>query len=194
MRTPRKKYDRLWLYLLYLGLVTTLILSVTLARYASTTGGSGTATVAAMAGGGEPIHMIVENMLPGSAPQTLQFKVVNYKDNAVSEVALDYEITVETTGNLPLKFELAAAGADAAGTTVQTGAILATGDGAKSQTLTGGCFPLITDAGGNALTKQAHTYTLTVTWPKAQSDAGYADEIDLVTVSVSARQQLAGDA
>ncbi len=49
MTTPRKKHSRLWVYLLYLGLVTSLILSVTLAKYASTATGTGTATVAAMA-------------------------------------------------------------------------------------------------------------------------------------------------
>lgn len=194
MRIPGKKYSRLWLYLLYLGLVTTLIVSVTLARYAATTGGSGTATVAAMAaGGGEPIRMVIEGMFPGSDPQTLQFKVVNYKDDAVSEVALDYDITVETTGNLPLEFELAAArDAGTAGAVTDTGTIL-TG-GAKSQTLTGGAFPLVQNAADGKLARQEHTYTLTVNWPQAASDAGYADEIDLVTVTMLARQRLSTDA
>lgn len=196
MRIQRKKYSRLWVYLLYLGLVTSLILVMTLARYASTAGGTGAATVAAMAGGGKPIQMVLDDMVPGGEPRTLQFQVVNYKDGAISQVALDYEILVETTGNLPLRFTLTAAeetGTVQGGTTVETGAVLENGDGARAQTLSGGCFPIAEAGTGNTLTKQAHTYTLTVMWPKDKSEAGYADEIDLVTVSVTARQRLAGE-
>ena len=195
MKTQRKKHNRLWVYLLYLGLVTTLILSVTLARYVSTADGTGTATVAAMAGGGEPIQMILDDMLPGGEPKTLEFQVVNYNGDTVSEVALGYEIMVETTGNLPLQFTLTASkaeGADPAGTTVGAGAILENGDGARFQTLSGGFIPIAKDKTGDALAKQAHTYTLTVTWPKENNNKGYADEIDLVTITVLARQQLAG--
>ncbi len=196
MKTQRKKHSRLWVYLLYLGLVTSLILSVTLARYVSTAGGTGTATVAAMAGGGEPIQMTLTQMAPGGT-SSLKFKVVNFSGDAVSEVALDYGIKVDTTGNLPLKFVLTAekaAGTEDLGTTVtvgETGEIL---KGINSQILGDGTFPL-------AEKRQEHTYTLTVTWPAektdanyaSQADAGYADEIDVVTVTVRARQRLSGE-
>ncbi len=183
MKTQRKKHSRLWVYLLYLGLVTSLILSVTLARYASTAGGTGTATVAAMAGGGEilvqgqNIEMPLEGLLPGGE-KTLEFQVVNYTGDAISEVAMEYDIKVETTGNLPLTFTL---------TTTETanginaGTILADGT-----PLTGGLFPLTEE-------KQAHTYALTATWPPDKKDARYADEIDLVTVTVTARQKLSNE-
>jgi len=189
MRTRRKKHSRLWVYLLYLGLVTSLILSVTLAKYASSASGTGTATVAAMAGSveGKPISMLLDNLRPGGEARTLDFQVVNYSGDAISEVALDYEIKVETTGNLPLTFALSADGTE---NVVQTGPVLQDStvgeNGTAEQVLSGGAFPLTGE-------KQAHAYTLTVTWPEEKNDAGYADEIDLVTVTVTARQRLAGE-
>lgn len=190
MRTQRKKYSRLWVYLLYLGLVSSLILSVTLAKYASSVSGQGTATVAAMAGGGEPIQMTLSSLAPGGEPQVLKFKVVNYKDGKISEVALDYDVKVETTGNLPLVYTLTVEGT---GNDVKDELILT--DGSKAQTVSGAF-----DLDGK---EQTHTYTLTANWPTVVDsgketgvrvdDAGYADEIDLVTVTVEVRQRLSGD-
>lgn len=196
MRTQRKTHSRLWVYLLYLGLVTSLILSATLAKYASGVAGTGTATVAAVAGGAgviqpDPIEMPLEGLAPG-AEVALKFQVVNYSGDTVSEVALDYDITVKTTGNLPLQFTLASeAGengvkiSDGGQEKVPNGDAILTG-----QTLTGGAFPLAEDASAQ---KQAHTYTLKVAWPDGESNAGYADEIDLLTIAIAARQRLAGE-
>jgi len=200
MRTQRKKHSRLWVYLLYLGLVTSLILSVTLARYAGSAGGTGTASVAALALEPEPITMSLDGLLPGGE-KSLEFQVVNFiKDKAVSEVALDYEITVKTTGNLPLAFDLTAealTGANAAGTTVDTGPMLQDDgktqvleNGGRAQTVKNGWFPLVENETTHALEEQAHVYKLTVTWPEEKGDAKYADEIELVTVTVTAAQRL----
>ncbi len=181
MKTQRKQHNRLWVFLLYLALVTSLILSVTLARYSSGASGTGTAAVAAMAGdASSTIQMSLDRMTPGGEDKELKFQVVNFTANAVSEVALDYQITVETTGNLPLTFTLAA---DEGTNRVGGGTIL---DGDKSQTLTGGAFPLTGE-------KQAHTYTLTASWPLEKNDGGYSQEIDLVTVRVEAKQRISGD-
>lgn len=180
MKTQRKQHSRLWVLLLYLALVTSLILSVTLARYASGMSGTGTATVAAMAGdASSTLQMSLDRMTPGGEGKELKFQVVNFTDNAVSEVALDYQITVTTTGNLPLTFHLTA---DTAEHTVSGGTVLS---GVKSQTLTGGAFPLTGE-------KQAHTYTLTASWPPSANDGGYSQEIDLVTVRVEAKQRISG--
>jgi len=193
MKTQRKKHSRLWVYLLYLGLVTSLILSVTLARYASNAGGTGTATVAAMAGGGTPItgetiEMPLDGLLPGGEPKTLQFQVVNYSGGKISEVAMDYSVTAATTGNLPLKFTLTAEknkGAAPESAVIPDGEILAD---SREQTLEGGYFPLTGE-------EQTHTYTLTITWPDGTgtNDADYAYEIDMVTVTVTAQQRLSAD-
>ncbi len=181
MKEQRKTHNRLWVFLLYLALVTSLILSVTLARYSSGAEGTGTATVAAMAGdASSTLRMSLDGMTPGGEDRTLEFQVVNFTADAVSEVALDYRITVETTGNLPLVFTLAA---DEGENRVAGGTIL---NGVKSETLTGGAFPL-REAG------QTHTYTLTAGWPETVNDGGYSREIDLVTVNVEARQRLSGE-
>ncbi len=191
MRTQRKKHSRLWVYLLYLGLVTSLILSVTLARYVSTAGGTGTAAVAAMSAAvdgsaltAKPIDMTLAGLRPGGEARTLDFQVVNYTGDTISEVALDYEITVKTTGNLPLTYTLTAEGGDQL---VQTGPVLADlASGAAEQTLSGGAFPLTGE-------RQVHTYHLEVTWPREKGSAQYADEIDLVTITVTAWQRLSGE-
>ncbi len=187
--TTRRKHSPLWVYLLYLGLVTSLILSMTLARYASTAAGAGTATVAAMAGGGElvgePISMLLDNLSPSEA-RTLKFQVVNFSGGTVSEVALDYEITVSSTRNLPLRFTLTAEAPEGELENTISGGDILTDEATQSQVLTGGSFPL-------EGRMQAHTYTLTVTWPAEVNGAEYAHEIDLVTITVEARQRLAGD-
>jgi len=202
MRTRRKKHSRLWAYLLYLGLVTSLILSVTLARYVSTAGGTGTAAVAALAGGLEgaveaaPIELPLEGLLPGGEPRTLRFQVVNYTGDRLSEVALDYSITLETTNNLPLTFTLSGqadkpegqgdlAAIPAGGAILGPDAVQTQGPkaGTKTQTLSGGAFDLTGE-------KQEHTYTLTVNWPEGDKDGNYSQEIDLVTVKVEALQRL----
>ncbi len=181
MKEQRKTHNRLWVFLLYLALVTSLILSVTLARYSSAVVGTGTATVAAMAGdASSTLQMSLDGMTPGGEDRTLEFRVVNFTAKAVSEVALDYQITVETTGNLPLVFALTA---DEGENRVPGGTVL---NGVKSQTLTGGAFPLSEEG-------QAHTYTLTASWPERLNDGGYSREIDLVTVRVEARQRLSGE-
>ncbi len=184
MRIQRKTHSRLWVYLLYLGLVTSLILSVTLARYTSSAQGTGAATVAALAGGGTlsagSIEMPLTDLFPGGEPKALDFQVINYTGGVVSEVAMDYTIKVETTGNLPLRFTLTA---DPGENRVGGGEIL---KGRMEETLTGGFFPLTGE-------KQVHKYTLTAQWPAGESDAGYANEVDLVTVTVEARQRLSGE-
>jgi len=187
MRTQRKKYSRLWVYLLYLGLVTSLILSVTLARYVSTAGGTGTATVAAMAGSAsltETLEMPLEGLLPGGT-KTLTFQVVNYSGDQISEVALLYDITVRSTGNLPLTFALTAGTLPEGAAEGESAVRIGEGD-ILDRKLTGGAFPLTER-------KRAHSYTLTVTWPEGEDDAGYADEIDLVTITIEGRQRLAGE-
>ncbi len=198
MRTRRKKHSRLWAYLLYLGLVTSLILSVTLARYASTAGGTGTATVAALAGGVEdaaeaaPIELSLGDLSPGDT-RVLKFKVVNYSGDKRSEVALDYTLTLESTNNLPLTFTLAAQAENQADlvTLPADGAVLGPDTlqtegekmGTRMETLSGGAFDLTGE-------DQEHTYTLTVTWPAGEYDGNYSQEIDLVTVKVKAIQRL----
>lgn len=181
MRTRRKQHSRLWVLLLYLALVTSLILSVTLARYSAGVTGTGAATVAAMAGetSYSTLQMPVGGLLPGGTA-TMTFQVVNFTEDAVSEVALDYQISVETTGNLPLEFSVYE------GEPVEPG----TGPEPTVHTLPyQGEFPL--EKG-----RQTHTYTIAAHWPVSDTGEekkdGYSQEIDLVSVKVEAKQRISG--
>lgn len=166
-------------YLLYLSLAGTLFFGVTYARYSSTVTGTGTAEVAALE---MNTTLDLTGRLQGLAPgekRTVGFEVTNFLETSVSEVSQEYSVTVTTTGNLPLTFELTPSKTEAEGT-------FADAPSGASSTVTwkGGSLPY-----GAATT---HTYTLTVTLPSGQA-ASYADEIDLVTLTINAQQTKPGN-
>lgn len=167
-------------YLLYLSLAGTLIFGVTYARYSSTVTGTGTAEVAALEMNTTlDLTDRLQDLVPGQ-PRTIEFKVTNFHGGLVSEVTQEYSVTVTTTGNLPLEFELTPPETGAEGTYAAEAS-----SGASTVTWRGGSLPY-----GAATT---HAYTLTVTLPSGQA-AGYADEIDLVTLTIDAQQAKPGNA
>ena len=104
---------RIALYLLYLGLTTSLIVSVTYSRYAQEIKGQGVAQVAAVAldltddnGAQLDLTEQLKGLHPGEQKE-LVFAVTNKEGDTVSEVAQEYAITISTTGNLPLTYTLA---------------------------------------------------------------------------------------
>ena len=101
--------------------------------------------------------------------------MTNFRETSVSEVTQEYSVTVTTTGNLPLVFELAPS---------KTGA-----EGGTYAETPSGTSPTFTWKGGSLPygVRTTHTYTLMVTLPSGQA-AGYADEIDLVTLTIDAQQ------
>jgi hypothetical protein len=173
---------RIGLYLLYLTAVGTLVLGTVYARYRSDVTGTGTAEVAAAAmdvtGTGSSsldLTKVLSGMKPGTSKE-VEFVVTNAKDGAVSEVAEEYQITVSTTGNLPLTYVLSAKSTGTKGTFAEVGVNPAPG---RFQ-WTGGFLPDSAET--------VHTYQLTVTWPGEQKAGSYTDEIDLVTLTVDAVQ------
>ena len=97
---------RLLRYLLLAAVVTMLGTTGTLAKYSSQFGTSLSARTAAFAGGGTlDFDLSLENMAPGDT-RTVQFTVQNYDGERNCEVALEYEIAIDTMGNLPLTFTL----------------------------------------------------------------------------------------
>lgn len=186
MRKPEqakhlKKPSRLPLYLLLAVVVTMLATTGTLAKYSSRFGMSLSAQTAAFAGGGTlDFDLALEDMAPGDT-RTVQFTVQNYDGERNCEVGLDYEIAIETMGNLPLSFALL--GKKEAGDSGE-GSELA---GPLDQNLTagGGKLPV---AGGGAGVRRQHTYELSISWPKEETDEDYSHEIDLVTVTVTTTQ------
>lgn len=162
-------------YLLALAAASMGILSISYARYTEQAGGSGVAAIAAW-GAESTFSIDVEDLVPGTSIE-YTFMVTNKKDGRVSQVAQEYSIKVETMGNLPLTLKLSP---DTAADD-NTGRVISEASG-ESLDLAGGTLPHTTEA--------SHQYTLKISWPAETADVTYADEIDLVTVTVKADQQL----
>ncbi|MBC8571214.1 hypothetical protein [Zongyangia hominis] len=158
-------------WLLFLVLIVALASTVTLSRYMTSVSGTGTASISTVDMKATSLNFSSGELKPGGS-KTFSFDVVNFTGTNVSDVTQDYTVTVTTSGNLPLHFDLSGAGA--------------AGDGyallkdAGSSTWSGGLLP------HTAAT--THSYTLTVTWPQENNAAALADEIDLITVTVRAEQ------
>lgn len=176
-------------YLLYLSTVSTLVISVTYARFTLEMRGEGSISAAAVAmditGGAGNSALDLTTQLQGLHPgekKELTIAVTNQKGDIASEVAQEYSITISTTGNLPLTYTLTSSNSDdsSEGTYVTK---LTEEMSGTVMTWTGGLLPYV-DTG----TGIAHTYKLTVEWPSGSADEKLADEIDLVTLTVDAKQ------
>lgn len=176
---------RIFGYLLLLAAASLGVVSVTYARYSAQAGGEGTVAVAAWGTDAviQPLSIDVSGLTPGSKKE-YTFQVTNTKDGKTSQVAQEYTFIVETTENLPLVFNLSAGTSNPAGvgTTIATENSLAFTNG-KAE-LSGGMLPHTESV--------THEYTLSVSWPDEENSklADYADEIDMVTLTVKADQIL----
>ena len=166
-----KKRKTPWItWLAFAVLVSALISTTTLSRYISTVSGGGTANIASVEISGS-LEIDVSGLSPGMS-KVVTFTVVNSENEAVSDVAQAYVISIESTGNLPLTFSLDTADASDAGHALTSGA---------SNTWTGGSLPHSTPT--------QHTYELTVLWDSGENSPKYADEIDAIKLTVNAQQQ-----
>lgn len=180
MRSNRGKL-KIIRYLLYIALVTTIVTSVSLARYASSQDIYAKGLVASLATGSTTrIDVPLDDMYPGMSEKTVRFNVVNYSGDKVSEVAMDYEIQIETTGNLPLAFSLR--GDKQSGDSDPNSLLVGTMD-PDTRKAVGGRLPI-----AGAGQKTEHTYQLTVTWPETEASVDYSKEIDMLTIRVNAAQ------
>lgn len=161
-------------YLACLVLAFAVVLGATYARYVQEVQGQGTGTVAAVALGLEgsaDLTSELQGMKPGDKRE-VKFAVTNAESGTKSEVAQTYDVSVETTGNLPLTFALTP-NDDAGG----EGSFAA---GGSDLTWTGGVLPFGNDV--------SHSYTLTVTWLADRTEPALADEIDRVVLKIDAQQ------
>lgn len=170
---------RVLTYLLILSSASLLIIGPTYAKYVSEVDGKGSGSVAAWGSDFTVTNSIDLSQLKPGGKIDYMFNVTNVKDGRTSEVSQEYSIILNTTGNLPLTYTLAADKTVSSGSFVKDG-ILTIENGIC--TLTGGTLPHT-----NSTT---HAYTLTISWPADKNDASYADEIDLVTLTVNAQQSL----
>lgn len=177
----KKSKNRLIKYLVYLLVVTMLMTSSTLAKYAGEAKASANATVALFAvGTSSQLQIYIDDTLqPGSVVES-EFYVQNYDEGVRSETAISYEVQIETTGNLPLKFELS--GSKEANDS-DANSVLAGGLDEELRAV-GGELPVAADESE----QRRHTYTLKITWPASETSMDYSYERDLITVKVDAAQ------
>lgn len=170
--------SRVIAYLTLLAAVTLVVTAVTYSRYQTKINGNAVASVAAWESEVGTISLDVSGLVPGGE-KTFEFQVSNEKDGKVSEVSQEYSITVKTTGNLPLTFQLEknTDSTETDGTYVTTGKIaIQEGSGSAA----GGQLP--------HSKRTVHQYVLKACWPADETDTRYADEIDMVTLCVDAHQ------
>lgn len=147
------------------------------AKYISQGNGSESASVACFSP-----SLISENNIdisdikkPGDVSTEKTFKVQNFSGDSVSEVTIKYTITLETTGNLPLRFTLI----DTHGNSLVWDC-----NGTNGQREYKYECPLVFRPG----TRQSHTYQLKAEWPNTQKDSKFSGMTDAVYVSVKWEQ------
>lgn len=169
-------------YLLYLALVTSVIASVTLAKFTKKADSTAQAMIASFATGMTIRQDVsLDGLLAPGDQKVVEFSVTNYEGDKNSDVPLTYEIQVRTTGNLPLKFALRGQ-KESEDTDVDNSALAGSLD--ESLLASGGLMPSAAVGG-----KKVHTYWLTISWPEEEADPGYSDEIDQVELEITASQR-----
>lgn len=173
-------------YLLCVLFACLLIFGTTNARFQTTGIGTGSAQAAAVAvavNSQIDLTSVLKSMKPGEEKRII-FTVNNYSGNGerkVSEVAQEYSITMTTTGNLPLKYQLLLD--NGSQDNPDTGSYVDVEHSAEE------AFRVIWNGGYLPHSVQTeHTYELIVTWPETENQGSYADEIDLITLTVDAKQ------
>lgn len=172
---------RIAAYLFCLSAAGALVIGTSYAFYSNSVSGSANAITAAFALDVTDSHQNQVDLtaeLAGMRPsqeKEITFAVTNTKNSTVSEVAQEYSISISTTGNLPLTYKL-----QGAGTSAPEGRYAAE-DGALSWS--GGLLPYSSSG-------VTHIYVLTVIWPLDYADESLSDEIDLVTMTIDAKQAL----
>lgn len=172
-------------YVVYLALVTSVLTSVTLAKYASTGGTTGKALVASFITGTTlDLDVSLEGMMGPGDTKTVNFDVTNYEGDKNNNVVLQYEIQVNTTGNLPLEFALTGEQRNADGSAdADLDVSKLAGSLDDNLKAVGGMLPPAGEFG-----KKTHSYKLQITWPRDKADEGYSDEIDRVALRISSTQ------
>lgn len=167
-------------YLAYFVLVTMVITSTTLARFASVENIEPYALIAAFVSD-TTLDLELgtqEAMSPGDSRE-ITFCVTNSSGSSTSEVPLEYTLQIETTGNLPLTFALS--GEKTEETDTESALVGALDENLLAE---GGTLPSARSYG-----PCSHEYTLTVTWPQTANTEDYSHEIDRLAVKIDTKQQ-----
>ena len=176
----------------------------TLARYETTTATERDVDVAFWLVGNsfESQRILIDEIYPSDTPYEYTFTVSNFKESKIAETDLEYEITLTTTTNLPLEYEIQKNGVTCAtyvpGTS--TTQLIKDANGTYYAQMKLGStsapspFVLDTIHDGNGDGKYENrkltdTFVIKVTFPKVNSaNREYADLIENIKIELSAKQ------
>lgn len=178
---PKKTYvihKRYFIYLVYLLLVTSIVSSVSLSKYAISIGGSDTAVVARPVFSYEPVSATLNgddipdidvgithsDIKPGDE-LVYHFRINNFEGGDTNQVTLKYLIEVffdPDTLNLPFSYTLVPA---------------------ETYPSAGGGWTYL----GFEQT-ESHSYTLTINWDETDEDPIYQDKQQSIRIEVNAQQ------
>lgn len=121
-------------------------------------------------------------MVPREEPYKYGITILNSKNGRASETAIEYNIQIRTTTNLPLQFSIVKEGEN-------ENQIF------ETQTVqdTDGVYYIKMNTGLKefGLTKEQHNYVLEITFPKEyKANSEYADIIELVEITVDSKQKI----
>ena len=158
---PKRKLNRLHVILIALALMSVLVTGVTFSSYKSTSEGGDSVQVALFSEDYSFDIPVNENYYPGCEEKQVEITIMNYEGEKVSEVSQHYTVSaVVLNGRVPLDISFDEGEVD----------VPAEGDFLVS--------------GG----KQTATHIMKINWPIENNDYRYADEIDIIRVTVSQEQ------
>ena len=187
-RRRRKKHNFIAvkiIILMILILICSDIIRRTYAKYQSTAISEATMDLAYYLINEQSISqdLKVGSILPSSTPYTYTVYVANYKNNERTETALEYDIKLKTTTNLPLTYAVYKDG-DTQNNLISTTRTEADSDGTyfTYMTVTSGTLGFDTD--------ESHVYTISIEFPTSYNNASYEGIIEYIQVTVNASQMI----
>ena len=202
---------KLFKTLIIISLIIIIIIAViqirnTLARYETTTTTQKDVDVAfwVLDNSFKEQRLLINDIYPNNTPFTYTFTVSNFENDKIAETDIEYDITIITTTNLPLDYEIQRNG------TTYTGVIeklFTDSSGTVYKEIKFGTtdnpYPFVMDGIDNttyAKKEVIDEYTLKVTFPlqtyvngvevNNRENPEYADLMEDVKIAISARQKI----
>ncbi len=165
-----------------LGLLLLLLLRHSFASFESSGEGSAKASVAffAISAGTQSKSLKLSDVKPDGNDNFYYIDVSNFKDNKVSEVDLDYSLSIRTTTNIPVNYSLFLN--DSTENIIGNKEVITDKDGMYFFKFS---IPASSFSKG---VKKTDTYKLVINFPSEYNDDMYQSMIDNVEISLNAKQ------
>lgn len=165
------------------------ILPVTLSKYQSSGTGNIDSNIAFYLLSADYLTQNIKltDLVPSDSPYVYTFTIANEKDDTTSEVDIEYVLSIITTTNLPLRYELYKnsdyQSADAVNLITNGNTVIEPdSDGTIFQTFTFNKEELY------YTTPTTNTYTLLVYFDKINNDAKYQDIVEGLRINIDSKQ------